>query len=401
MAITRFFNATICTLADVDYGLIPNGELLVENGRIVDIGVATDSTNCDQNIDLKGALLLPGLIDCHTHLVHGGSRANEFEQRLNGVSYADIAKAGGGIVSTVKATRESSELDLYELSVKRLQSWLNEGITTIEIKSGYGLSTESEAKMLRVAQMIGERLPISVRKTFLGAHALPAEFAGRADDYIAHICEEMMPKLHQQGLIDAVDVFCEGIGFSWAQTQRVFHAAKRLSLPIKIHAEQLSDLKGARNASVMGALSADHLEYLADEDVSVLRDNDTVAVLLPGAYYFLRETKLPPMQALRQHKVPIAIATDNNPGSSPAQSLLLMMNMACTLFKMTPLEALQGVTIHAAKALGLAHDRGSLVIGKRADFAVYDVSHPAELCYRFGHNPCIARCFEGQFAWHG
>nr|WP_211342564.1 imidazolonepropionase [Permianibacter aggregans] len=383
-----------------DYGLVENGEMQVADGRIQYIGAAKMAPdNGGERIDLQGALITPGLIDCHTHLVYGGHRANEFEMRLNGASYADIAKAGGGIVSTVAATRAASVEILFEQASKRLKHWLAEGVTTIEIKSGYGLDLASERKMLQVATRLGEQHPISVRRTFLGAHAVPPEFAGKADQYLDYLIDEVLPTLHQERLVDAVDVFCESIGFSWAQSERMLEAARRLSLPIKIHAEQLSNLQGAKKAAEMDALSADHLEFLNPVDVPTLAKHGTVAVLLPAAFYFLRETKLPPMEALRQHKVPIALASDSNPGSSPAESLLLMLNMACTLFRMTPLEALQGVTIHAAKALGAANEIGSLERGKFADFAVFDCQHPAELSYRIGANSCIGRGYRGAFSW--
>lgn len=400
MQLTRYVNGRFCTMQDKDYGLVENGEMQVADGRIQYIGAAELAPdNGGERIDLQGALVTPGLIDCHTHLVYGGHRANEFEMRLNGASYADIAKAGGGIVSTVAATRAASVDTLFEQASKRLQHWLAEGVTTIEIKSGYGLDLASERKMLQVATRLGEQHKISVRRTFLGAHAVPPEFAGKADQYLDYLIDEVLPTLHQERLVDAVDVFCESIGFSWVQSERMLETACRLSLPIKIHAEQLSNLQGAKKAAEMNALSADHLEFLDPVDVPMLAKHGTVAVLLPAAFYFLRETQLPPMEALRQHKVPIALASDSNPGSSPAESLLLMLNMACTLFRMTPLEALQGVTIHAAKALGAANEIGSLEHGKFADFAVFDCQHPAELSYRIGANPCIGRGYRGMFSW--
>ena len=400
MQLTRYVNGRFCTMHGKDYGLIENGEMQVADGRIQYIGTAELAPdNGGERIDLQGALITPGLIDCHTHLVYGGHRANEFEMRLNGASYADIAKAGGGIVSTVAATRAANVDTLFEQASKRLQHWLAEGVTTIEIKSGYGLDLASERKMLQVATRLGEQHPISVRRTFLGAHAVPTEFAGKADHYLDYLIDEVLPTLHQEQLVDAVDVFCESIGFSWAQSERMLKAARRHSLPIKIHAEQLSNLQGAKKAAEMDALSADHLEFLDPNDVPTLAKHGTVAVLLPAAFYFLRETQLPPMEALRQHKVPIALASDSNPGSSPAESLLLMLNMACTLFRMTPLEALQGVTIHAAKALGAVDEIGSLERGKFADFAAFDCQHPAELSYRIGANPCVGRSYRGAFSW--
>jgi imidazolonepropionase len=328
------------------------------------------------------------LIDCHTHIVYAGTRSDEFEARLNGAAYEEIARRGGGIVSTVRATRAASEQELYEASLRRVHALLAEGVTTLEIKSGYGLDLENERKMLRVARRIGQELPVTVKTTFLGAHALPMEYAGRADDFIDSVCNTMMPALAQEGLVDAVDVFCERIGFSSAQTERVFAKARALGLPVKLHAEQLSDQGGAALAARYGGLSADHLEYLSLDGITAMKDAGTVAVLLPGAFYFLRETKLPPLQALREAGVPVALATDCNPGTSPMTSLLLAMNMACTLFRMTPLEALAGVTIHAASALGMADETGTLEIGKRADLALWAVSSPGEMAYGIGGRPC-------------
>jgi imidazolonepropionase len=318
-------------------------------------------------------------------LVYGGQRANEFELRLNGATYEEVARAGGGIVATVRATREADEAALATQSARRLSALLKEGVTTVEIKSGYGLSHEHEAKCLRVARALGEQYPVTVRTTFLGAHAVPLEFVGRSDDYIDAVVA-MMPALAQQGLVDAVDAFCEGIGFSPAQTERVFAQAKQLGLPVKLHAEQLSDSDGAALAARYQALSCDHLEWLSERGAQAMAVAGTVAVLLPGAFYFLRETRLPPVALLRAHHVPMAISTDCNPGSSPCTSLLLMLNMACTLFRMTPQEALLGVTRNAARALGLA-DRGALVAGQRADVVLWDVQSPAELCYAIGANP--------------
>jgi imidazolonepropionase len=330
------------------------------------------------------------LIDCHTHLVYGGDRADEFELRLEGASYAEIAAAGGGIVSTVNATRAASEAQLFEQALPRLRQLMSEGVTTVEIKSGYGLDTANEIKMLRVAAALERELGLRVHKTFLGAHALPPEFAGRADDYIALVCDEMLPAAHAEGLVDAVDVFIESIAFSVEQGQRVFDRAQQLGLPIKAHVEQLSDLGGALMAARRGALSVDHIEYLPAADVAGLAANDCVAVLLPGAFYVLREQQLPPLAALREHGVAMALATDANPGSSPLYSLLLTMNMACTLFRMTPAEALRGVTLNGARALGIAQQTGSLEVGKLADLVVWDVDRPALLSYRIGMNPCVA-----------
>jgi imidazolonepropionase len=339
-----------------------------------------------QEVDLDGALVTPGLVDCHTHLVYGGDRAAEFEMRLQGASYEQIARAGGGIRSSVTATRAASEATLLASATRRARSLMAEGVTTIEIKSGYGLSLEDEACCLRVARTLNANLPLSVRTTYLGAHAVPPEFAGRSDDYVDAVCA-WMPELHTRGLVDAVDAFCETIGFTPVQTRRVFEAARALGLPVKLHAEQLSDQGGAALAAEFGALSCDHLEHLSDTGIRALEAAGTVAVLLPGAYYFLRETKLPPIDALRAHGVPMAIATDHNPGTSPGLSMLLMLNMACTLFRLTPEEALRGATVHGARALGL-HDRGTLAAGQRADFCVWDLDHPRELAYWFGHNPC-------------
>jgi imidazolonepropionase len=330
------------------------------------------------------------LIDCHTHLVYSGDRADEFEARLEGASYAEIAARGGGILSTVAATRAASEEQLFAESLPRLEALLDEGVTTLEIKSGYGLETGNEIKMLRVAARLGRELGIDLQKTFLGAHALPPEYQDRADDYIALVCDQMLPRAQAEGLIDAVDVFIESIAFSRAQGERVLVRARELGLPIKAHVEQLSDLGGAAMAAGHGALSVDHLEYLAAGDVAALASGGSVAVLLPGAFYVLRETRLPPVEALRAEGVPIALATDANPGSSPLHSLLLILNMACTLFRMTPAEALRGVTKNAARALGMGDEIGSLEIGKRADLVLWDVQRPAMLSYRVGVNPCAA-----------
>ena len=338
--------------------------------------------------DAGGRWLTPGLVDCHTHLVYGGDRAREFEMRLEGASYADIAKAGGGIVSTVAATRRADHATLLESAGERLDLLLSEGVTTVEIKSGYGLDVENEKKMLRVARLLGDGREVTVRTTFLGAHAIPPEFEGRSGDYIENVCMDQLPAVAESKLADAVDAFCENIAFSNDETRRVFEAAKAARLPVKLHAEQLSNLHGAALAAEFNALSADHLEYLDDAGIAAMAASGTVAVLLPGAFYFLRETKLPPIDALRAAKVPIAIATDSNPGSSPVLSILLMLNMACTLFRMTPEEALAGVTRNGAKALGLGQDLGTLRVGKRADFVLWDVDQPAELSYRLGGNPC-------------
>lgn len=381
-------NARLATLQGDGYGLVERGALAWRDGRIVYAG-AMDGLPADCRalpaIDAGGRLLTPGLVDCHTHLVFAGDRVGEFEQQLEGASYEAIARAGGGIVSSIRATRAASEDALYAESLPRARGLLADGVTTLEIKSGYGLDTTNEAKMLRVARRIGAELGITVRTTLLGAHALPPEFAGRPDVYIDLVCEEMLPAIAAEGLADAVDAFCEGIGFSPAQTRRVFEVARRLGLPVKLHADQLSDLGGAALAAEFGAFSADHLECTGEDGVRALATAGSVAVLLPGAFYALRETRQPPVSLLRQHGVPMAVATDLNPGTSPLRSLRLAMGMACTLFRLTPLEALRGVTVHAAKALGLA-DRGQLIAGQRADFVLWNVHEPAELAYWIGGN---------------
>ncbi|MDJ0779267.1 MAG: imidazolonepropionase [Gammaproteobacteria bacterium] len=392
---TRFLFDNV-NLACVDgaagYGLREAAALLVEDGHIAWLGARADCP-VEQGVerqDFGGRLLTPGLIDCHTHLVYAGDRASEFEQRLEGASYTEIAAAGGGILSTVTATRAASEAELLAAAQQRLRALLADGVTTLEIKSGYGLDVDSELKMLRVARRLGEDFDVRVTTTFLGAHALPPEYEGRADDYIDLVCEQMLPRAQAEGLVDAVDVFIESIAFSREQGERVLAAAQALGLPIKAHAEQLSDLGGAVMAAGRGALSVDHLEYLEAGDCGTLAAGGSVAVLLPGAFYVLGETQLPPVDALREHGVPIALATDANPGSSPIHSLQLIMNMACTLFRLTPAEALRGVTINAARALGLETETGSLEVGKQADLVVWDVTEPAMLSYRVGVNPRLA-----------
>jgi imidazolonepropionase len=381
-----FVNARLATMAD-GYGIVDDGAVAVADGCIAWTGPRKEAPAAAREHDCGGLWLTPGLIDCHTHIVHAGNRSGEWEARLNGASYEDIARQGGGIMSTVRATRAASEEALLRESAPRIQALLAEGVTTLEIKSGYGLDQDTEAKMLRVARRVGELLPVNVATTFLGAHALPPEFAGRADDYIVEICEHMLPALAKEGLVDAVDAFCERIGFTHAQTAQVFEAAHQFQLPVKLHAEQLSDQGGAALVADYGGLSADHLEHLSPQGAAAMARAGTVAVLLPGAYYFLRETVMPPLALLREHGVPLALATDCNPGTSPMTSLLLAMNMACTLWRMTPLEALLGVTANAARALG-RNDIGTLETGKRADFALWDIARPADLAYAIGANPC-------------
>lgn len=378
------------------WGLIEHGALLTEADRIVWAGpqeqLPGEVVRDAEVIELAGALVTPGLVDCHTHLVYGGDRTNEFEQRLLGASYADIARAGGGIRATVAATRAASEDELYALAARRAQALMREGVTTLEVKSGYGLSFDAEARMLRAARRLSA-LGLSVRATYLGAHALPPECAD-ADAYVGAVCDAL-PELLREGLVDAVDAFCEHLAFSPAQVARVFEAARRLGLPVKLHAEQLSNQHGARLAAEHGALSADHLEYLDADGIAAMAAAGTVAVLLPGAFYALRETQLPPVEALRAAGVPLALATDHNPGTSPTLSPLLMMNMGCVLFRLTPEEALRAMTVNGARALGLA-DRGRLVAGQRADFCLWDAQHPRELAASFGHNPLRQRVFAGK-----
>jgi imidazolonepropionase len=385
-----FTNVHLATMCG-GYGELRDGAIAVRDGRIAWIGKRSDAPHGAAALhDGGGCWLTPGLVDCHTHIVHAGNRSDEFEARLNGATYEDIARAGGGIMSTVRATRAASPGELLRQSLPRVASLLAEGVTTIEIKSGYGLALDAEAKMLRVARRVGELLPVNVATTFLGAHALPPEFSSRADDYISEICERMLPELAAQGLADAVDAFCERIGFSNQQTERVFAAAQALGLPLKLHAEQLSDQRGAQLVARYGGLSADHLEHLAQDGIDAMAAAGTVAVLLPGAYYFLRDTTPPPVAALRSAGVPMAVATDCNPGTSPLTSILLAMNMACTLWRLTPQEALAGCTVHAARALGRQLEIGTLEVGKRADFALWDIARPADLSYAIGFNPCRA-----------
>ncbi len=391
-------NTTLATMSD-GYGLIKNaavalrGDAIAWAGPVADLPVEFAALPVH---DLGGRLVTPALIDCHTHIVFGGDRAAEFEMRLNGASYEEVARAGGGILSTVTATRAADEANLLQQALGRADQIIAGGAGTIEIKSGYGLTIADELKMLRVARAVGRARPVHVITTHLAAHAVPPEFKGRAAEYIDAVVIPSLRAAHDQGLVDAVDGFCEGIAFSPAEIERVFTVAAELDLPVKLHAEQLSDLKGAVLAARFGALSADHLEYLGPDGIAALAASGSVAVILPGAFYTLRETQSPPIAALRAAGVPMAVATDCNPGSSPITSLTLAMNMACTLFRMTPLEALQGVTLHAARALGL-QDRGKIAPGLRADLAIWDANHPAELSYRIGATPLHARIFGGRF----
>ncbi|MCV9937555.1 imidazolonepropionase [Boseaceae bacterium BT-24-1] len=384
--------------AGTPYGAIEDGTVIARDGRIVFAGKRADAPAFGQAevIDCEGRWITPGLIDCHTHLVYGGDRANEFELRLKGASYEEIARAGGGIVSSVKATRAATEGQLFASADKRLAALMAEGVTTVEIKSGYGLDTDSEVKVLAVARRLGRERPVGVQTSFLGAHAVPAEFKGRSGDYIDLVCGPMLDAIAEQKLADAVDVFCEGIAFSPEETARVFTAAKAKGLAVKIHAEQLSNLGGAALAASFGALSADHLEHLDEAGVIAMAKAGTVAVVLPGAFYFLRETQKPPIELLRQHGVPIALATDANPGTSPLTSPLLTMNMGCTLFRLTPEEALAGMTRNAARALGLQDEIGTLEAGKACDLAIWEIERPAELAYRIGFNPLHTRIRNGQ-----
>jgi imidazolonepropionase len=395
---TLWTDARLATLCGAGIGIVEKGVIAARGGRIVYAGAAEDAPRLDpiETVRCDGRWITPGLIDPHTHLVHGGDRAHEFELRLAGASYEEIARAGGGIVSTMIATRAADEAALVASALPRLDALIAEGATTVEVKSGYGLSLADELKMLRAARALGRERRVRIVTTFLGAHALPPEYAGDPDGYIAAVCEEMIPAIAAEGLADAVDVFCEGIGFSAVQTERVFAAAAKHGLPVKLHAEQLSNLHGAALAARRGALSADHLEYLDADGIAAMARAGTIATLLPGAYYFVRETKLPPIEALRAAGVPIALATDCNPGTSPLTSLLLVMNMAATLFRMTVDECLAGVTRNAAAALGLSAETGTLEAGKSCDLAIWDIDRPAELVYRMGFNPLHARIWRGR-----
>jgi imidazolonepropionase len=380
-------NLNIATMAE-GYGFKPGMAVEASDGVITWLGPAAQRPK-GETFDCGGRLATPGLIDCHTHLVYGGNRANEFEQRLKGVPYAEIAKAGGGILSTVRATRAASEDTLRRSALKRLDSLLAEGVTTVEIKSGYGLDTGTELKMLRVARGLAKERPVDVATSFLGAHAVPPEFRDDRARYVSLICDEMLPAVKREGLADAVDAFCETIAFSTPETAQVFEAARRLGLKVKLHADQLSDQGGAKLAASFDALSVDHIEYTGDDGVAAIAASGTVATLLPGAFYYLREKQLPPVASLRKHGVAIALASDLNPGSSPVHSLLATMNMGCVLFGLTPEEALRGVTANAARALGLK-DRGMIAPGMKADLVLWDVERPGDLAYPLGFNPCAA-----------
>jgi len=408
-------NARLVTMQEGEQGYLPSplARVGIRSGKIVALSTATkgkDSAETEsilnpdhyeQTIDLQSKLLLPGLIDCHTHLVYAGNRANEFEMRLNGVPYEEIAKQGGGILSTVRATREASEEQLIELALPRLDGLLASGVTSVEVKSGYGLTLQDEIKMLRAAKALEQERKVKITTTLLAAHALPPEFKDRADDYIQHICDDIIPLVAEEKLATSVDVFCESIGFNLAQTERVFEAAKKHGLHVKGHTEQLSDLGGTALTAQYNGLSADHIEYLDEIGVRALANSSTVATLLPGAFYFLRETQLPPIDLLRTHKVPMAIATDINPGTSPFADLTLMLNMACTLFRLTPQEALRGVTQNAAKALGYGESRGVIEVGYDADFSIWDIEHPADLSYQVGAKRLVGRIVNGEYVSHG
>ncbi|WP_045378447.1 imidazolonepropionase [Vibrio campbellii] len=408
-------NARLVTMQEGEQGYLPSplARVGIRSGKIVALSTAArgeDSAETEsilnpdhyeQTIDLQSKLLLPGLIDCHTHLVYAGNRANEFEMRLKGVPYEEIAKQGGGILSTVRATREASEEQLIELALPRLDGLLASGVTSIEVKSGYGLTLQDEIKMLRAAKALEQERKVKITTTLLAAHALPPEFKDRADDYIQHICDDIIPLVAEEKLATSVDVFCESIGFNLVQTERVFEAAKKHGLHVKGHTEQLSDLGGTALTAQYNGLSADHIEYLDEIGVRALANSSTVATLLPGAFYFLRETQLPPIDLLRTHKVPMAIATDINPGTSPFADLTLMMNMACTLFRLTPQEALRGVTQNAAKALGYGESRGVIEVGYDADFSIWDIEHPADLSYQVGAKRLVGRIVNGEYVSHG
>ena len=393
---TLLVNANLATMraGGAPYGAIRDGAIGITAGRIEWVGPRDDLSGAPEALatdvlDAERAWVTPGLVDCHTHLVYGGNRANEFEMRLNGASYEEIARAGGGIVSTVLTTREASDHELATTAAGRLKSLLSEGVTTVEIKSGYGLDLATELRMLRIARLLGDTAPVTVKTTFLGAHAVPAEFKGRADAYIDFVVNEVLPAVASAGLADAVDSFCENIGFTPEQTMRVFDAAKALGLPVKLHADQRTDTGGAALAAKYGALSADHIEYSNEAGIAAMAAAGTVGVLLPGAYYFLREDHLPDIAAMRRQGLHMALATDSNPGSSPLVSILLALNFGCTIFRLTPEEALAGVTRNGAKALGMGATHGTIEVGKVADLVLWKVDAPAELAYAMGANPCL------------
>ena len=393
---TLWVNANLATMREggAPYGAVTEGAVAISGDRIAWCGSRADLPGPPERIaanvhDAEGAWITPGLVDCHTHLVYGGNRANEFEMRLGGATYEEIARAGGGIVSTVKKTREASDAQLTAAATVRLKRLMAEGVTTVEIKSGYGLDRDTELRMLRVARALGKENPVTVRTTFLGAHALPEEYRGRADAYIDFVAAKVLPEVAAEGLADAVDVFSETIAFTPAQTERVFDAAKALGLPVKLHADQRTDYGGAALAARYGALSADHIEFSSEAGIAAMGAAGTVGVLLPGAFYFLREKQLPPIESLRRHHVPIALATDSNPGSSPLQSILMVLNFACTLFRLTPEEALAGITRNGARALGMGETHGTIEAGKAADLAFWKIDSPAELAYAMGANPCV------------
>jgi imidazolonepropionase len=389
-----FLNANLATMRG-GYGAIEDGVIAITQNRIAWVGPRGEwHGKAREEHDARGAWITPGLIDCHTHLVYAGNRAHEFELRLKGATYEEIARSGGGILSTVRATRAATEDELFDLAQHRLRQWRREGATVIEIKSGYGLDRDTEVKMLRVARRL---TGLTVKTTFLGAHALPEEYKGRPDDYVDFVCEEVLPEAKKQALVDAVDAFCERIGFTPEQTRRVFAKARALGLPVRLHADQLSDLGGAALAAEHRALSADHMEFSNEGGIGLMKAAGTAAVLLPGAFYFLKEKQLPPIDALRRHGVAIALATDHNPGSSPLTSPLLVLNMACTLFRLTPEEALAGMTRNAARALGLQASHGTLEAGKEADLAFWEIGAPAELAYAIGANPCVGVTRSGAF----
>ncbi|MDW2112207.1 imidazolonepropionase [Vibrio sp. 1731] len=408
-------NARLVTMQSGECGYLPTppARIGIQSGKIVAIStcaIGEDAPQTEsllsaqhypQSIDLQGQLVLPGLIDCHTHLIYAGNRANEFEMRLNGVPYQEISKQGGGILSTVHATRSATEAQLVELALPRLDGLLASGVTSVEVKSGYGLTLNDEIKMLRAAKMLEQERKVKITTTLLAAHAIPPEFQGRADDYIEHICQDIIPVVAKEELATSVDVFCESIGFNLEQTEKVFVAAKRHGLKVKGHTEQLSNLGGTALTAQYNGLSADHIEFLDEQGVKALARSNTVATLLPGAFYFLRETQLPPIELLREHNVPMAIATDVNPGTSPFSDLTLMLNMACTLFRLTPQEALRGVTQHAAKALGYQNLRGEIKVGFDADFSIWDIESPADLSYQVGAKRLVGRIVNGEYISHG